>query len=668
MMHMRMNLLYALLALSLVSGNAVADNTAAIPQFNKSPLQTETQSKAIPQAVKKFLATPIGKNFTPEQVMAAYNNANYIMRAESGSVVSETKIDEDFSKLTAGSEDAPDATNIADVFDNYTTLPGWGAFRVYQAGGKAYLGFDEIGDEGPGYLMTPSLDLSANDGTFKVTFRVKNVNPNAQDQVLQYFFMNDDPDNSKKGIISASGLPMTTDWSDVELYLDGGVKYTSIMFLGWQGKILVDNLKLEKLTYPLAKPKNVKLTTTGGGELTATWDAVDGATEYYVEILDDDFEGKSSTYETQTVATKTVSEPTAKIAFQIIPTHKYIVKVTAINGNDKSYPATGYTTPSVSKVDAPVALEATDISTSGFTANWETSQYAANYNLSFVRTHTATADGESVTYIDDDFSNIPYAMNDPKGTVQTQDFVTPVSLDNFFKVPGWSTLLGVGFTGGFGITNMYESYGLPGALFGPVADFTIGEGKAKISGVAQTSIDDAQVKVGFGTLGAGNTVKFNDGAKVFEVSTAGSQFDVEVSGGSKDSRLIFQIIDAADGGDIVLFSNLKATAELKNNDTYTLPYSTVTTPYDATSYKLEVPFTGNDKFEYTVTGTFGDKVSSKSNTITVLSPESTGISGVNADVNAKAIYTTLDGVRVDNPTKSGVYIIKMGDKTFKIMK
>ena len=83
-------------------------------------------------------------------------------------------------------------------------------------------------------------------------------------------------------------------------------------------------------------------------------------------------------------------------------------------------------------------------------------------------------------------------------------------------------MLGVGFTGGFGITNMYESYGLPGALFGPVADFTIGEGKAKISGIAQTSIDDAQVKVGFGTLGAGNTVKFNDGAKVFEVSTAGS--------------------------------------------------------------------------------------------------------------------------------------------------
>ena len=665
---MRGKLFYALLALSLASGNAMADNTAVVPQFYKTSLQAGNQKKMVPEAVKAFLSTPVGRNFTAEQVMAAYGNANYIMKAESGNVVSETKIDEDFSKLTAGSEDAPDATNIADVFDNYTTLPGWGAFRVYQAGGKVYQGYDEVGDEGPGYLITPALDLSEGDGVFKVTFRVKNVNPNAQDQVLQYFIMNDDPDKTKKSIISAAGLPMTTDWSDVELILNGGVKYTSVMFLGWQGKVLVDNVKVEKLTYPLSTPENVTLTTTGGGELTAKWNAVEGATEYYVEILDDDFEGKSNTYETSVVSTKTVSEPTAKVSFQIIPSHKYIVKVTAVNGNDKSYPGTGYTTPSVFQIKAPVALDATDVTTSGFTANWETSIFAANYNLSFVRTHTATADGEALSYFDDDFSKIPYSMNDPKGTVQTTDFTTPVSLDNFFKAPGWSTLLGVGFTGGFGITNMYESYGLPGAMFGPVADFTVGEGKAKISGTAMTSVDDAQVKVGFGTLGKGNAITFNEGAKVFEVSKAGSQFDVEISGGSKDSRLIFQIIDAAEGGDIVLFTSLKATAELKKGDTYTLPYSSVTVGYDATSYKLEVPFTGNDKFEYTVTGTFGDKSSDKSNTVTVYSPEATAISGVAASKDAKAVYTTLDGVRVDNPVKSGVYIVKMGGKTFKVMK
>lgn len=665
---MRRNLFYALFALSFATANAATGNTMVLPQSNNQALQIVNQKKELPQAVKEFLATPVGRNFTAEQVLAAYNNACRIMKAESGNIVSETKIDEDFSKLTAGSEDAPDATNIAENFDDYTKLPGWSSFLTYQAGGKAYLGFDEVGDDGPGYLMTPALDLSADGGTFKVTFRVKNVNPNAQDQRLQYFIMNDDPDKNKKGIIQAASLPMTTDWTDLELYLDGGVQYTSVMFFGWQGKVLVDNVKLEKLTYPLATPANVKLSATGGGEVTATWDAVDGASQYYVELIDDDYEGESSSSDEYVVTTATVSENTAKLKCSINPSHKYIVRVTAMNGNDKSFPGRGTETLSVKKVDAPVATAATDVSTAGFTANWEASTFAANYKLSFVRTHTATADGEALTYFDDDFTQIPYEMGAPEGTVQSMDMQTPVSLDNFFKAPGWSTLLGVGFTGGFGITNMYEGYGLPGAMFGPVADFTVGEGKAKISGTAMTTVDDAQVKVGFGKLGAGNKITFNEGAKVFEVSKTGSLFDVEVSGGSKDSRLIFQIIDAAEGGDIVVFTNIKATATLKKDDCYTLPYSIVTLPYDATSYKLEVPFTGNDKFDYSLTGSFGDTVSPQSNTITVYSPEATAISGVNADSNAKAVYTTLDGMRVNDPAQHGIYIVKKGGKTFKVMK
>lgn len=95
--------------------------------------------------------------------------------------------------------------------------------------------------------MTPAVDLSDNDGVFKVTFRVKNVNPNAQDQGLQYFILNDDPVN--KGMISAASLPMSTEWQDLELLVDGGVKYTSVMFFGWQGKVLVDNVKVEGRFY-----------------------------------------------------------------------------------------------------------------------------------------------------------------------------------------------------------------------------------------------------------------------------------------------------------------------------------------------------------------------------------------------------------------------------------
>lgn len=657
---MKRNLFYALFAMSLMTGYTHAENVTM------PTVQIATQKDNVPQCVKDFLKTPVGKHFTMEQVMSVYNNSCPVAKAESSNVISETKIDEDFSLWTKGSEDAPDETMIENS-DEYTKQPGWTAFRTYQAGGKAYMGYDEIGDDGPGYFMTPAVDLTGNNAAFKVTFRVKNVNPNAQDQGLQYFVMNDDPDPNKKQMLSAASLPMGTDWKDLEFTTDCGVQYTSIMFFGWQGKVLVDNVKVEKLTYPLAKPQNISFYVSGGGEITAKWDAVEGASSYIVELVDRDPEDKETSSDEEVVATLTSTATSAVISSALNPNHKYVVRVTAVNGTDKSYPASGYNELVVNNVAAPVAKEATDISTSGFTANWETSKYAANYKLTFIRTHTATADGEEITYIDDDFSSIPYGTNDPKGTIQTKDFVTPVSLDNMFQYPGWSTLLGVGMTGFFGITNMYEAYGIPGALFGPVADFSIGDGKAKVSGVAITATDDAQVKVGFGTLKLG-TVTFNEGAQIFEASTSGNAFDVEVSGGSKDSRLIFQIIDAAEGGDVVLFDNIKATASLKQGDTYTLPYSIATMPYDATSYKLEVPFTGNDSFQYYVTGSFGSVVSDKSNVITVNSPESAGINAVNATGIKDATYMTLDGVRVANPTKSGIYLMKTGNKTVKVLK
>ncbi len=662
---MRKTYFYTLFALSLAAGNfelataATVADSAVVSQLYKTTLLQNGSEKLLPEAIKAFLATPVGKQFTAEQVEAVYGKTAIPQKVTTG-VVSETKIDEDFSLMTAGSEDAPDATDISGTIDNYTNMPGWGSFITFQAGGKAYLGFDEVGEDGPGYLMTPVLDLSDAGGTFKITFRVKNVNPNVTDQNLQYFIINDDPDDQKKGIISANFLPMTTEWTDLELVVDDGVPYTSVMFFGWQGKVMVDNVKLEKLTYPLNKPANVSYRVTGGGEITVTWDAVDGAAEYLVELIDNDAN--------EVVAVKTVSETKAALSLAIDTSHRYVAHVTAVNGDKTSFPANGYGNIAVNKVDAPVALDATNISTSGFTANWETSQYAANYKVSFVRTHTVGDEGEDVTYIDDDFSQIPYKMNDPKGVVQTMDYVTPVSLDDFFQTPGWSTLLGVGFTGGFAITNMYESYGLPGALFGPVSDFTVGEGKAHITGSALSSIDDVQVKVGFGSLDADNQPLFNEGAQVFDVSTKGSSFDVEVTGGSENSRLIFQIIDAAEGGDLVAFTNLKATATMKPGDRYTLPYGFVKTQYDANSYELEVPFTGDDKFEYTVTGSFGSKASAASNTITVYSPEASAINAVGVNAKSDAVYFTLDGMRVTDTSRHGVYVVKQGGKTFKVLK
>ena len=82
---------------------------------------------------------------------------------------------EDFSKFTLGSESEPEATSLtgdgADLIpDEYTLQPGWSGDGVYQAGGVAYLGL--ASDGYPGFLNTPLMDLSADGGNARLTFRL----------------------------------------------------------------------------------------------------------------------------------------------------------------------------------------------------------------------------------------------------------------------------------------------------------------------------------------------------------------------------------------------------------------------------------------------------------------------------------------------------------------
>ncbi len=651
---MTKNLLTSFLAFCLLTGNAMATDVTFKPIF---PAQQE-----IPQVVKQFLATPAGRGYTASDVMKAYNaiNAAPVKAGESTNITSTVLIDEDFSNWSKGSEEAPDTVDIWEKLDSLNNAAGWGGYLIYQAGGKAYLGYDQVGDDGPGYLQTPVFDLSGDGGVFKATFRVKNVNPDATDQRLQYFILNEDP--NKKGMVSANSLPMTTEWQDLTLLLDDGVKNTSIMFLGWRGKVLVDNVKLEKLVYPLTKPVGIKAEVASGGSISASWDAVDNAKSYTVELYDAD--------DNKTVATTTTTTNTALLEGAFNPTHKFIVYVTAENGTDKSYPGHQYMTFTVTSVNAPVATEATDVTTSGFTANWETSQKAANYKLTLIRTRTADTDGETITYMDEGFGEIPYSQDDVKASVTTTDYITPASLDDVLDTKGWSTMVAATFTGYLGITNMYEAYGIPGVLLSPISDYSIGDGKATISGKGMSMVDDVQVKVGFGKYSLGQAT-FNEGAKTFELSPTGNDFDIEISGGTANSRIIFQIVDAAEGGDVALFDSIRVAATLKKGDSYTMPYASVSLPYDATSYKVEVPFTGNDVFEYYVTGSFGNVTSEKSNSIIVKSPEyseSDGIKALDATESNEAAFTTLDGVRTDNPTAHGIYIVKKDGKTFKVMK
>lgn len=648
------SLLLSAVAVCMLSATASAQTNISLKGANEN----------IPAGVKAFLQTPVGKNFKAADVMKAYSKGVKKADATPAGVTPVVALSEGFSSLTKGSAEVPDTVELTDSLANIL-IPGWGAWHIYQAGGNAYESYVDTKEGDPGYLMTPNIDLSGDQGVFRVKMWVKNANPDRSDQVLQYFVMNND--STSRGIIQAAGLPMSSDkFTECSFTTSGGVKQTTVMLFGWGGKVLVDSVSVERLVYPLNTPQNVKANVKNGSTITASWDAVDGATSYVATLYN---------HETgDSITSAEVTTNSADLTGDFVVTDGVLVSVVAKNADGESYPGSGYSDDlEVDEVAAPVADEATDVTENGFTANWEKSDNAHTYTLSLVRTHTVTDGTEQVSYFNDGFGEIPYSNDDPQSTVFGNPIGSPFSLDDLIDNAGWSVYLATCFTGYLGITNIYDSYGLTGmdVLYGPEADYSICGGKATVSGTGMSASDDVVVKVGFGTIDENTKeVTFNDGAKEFTLSTTGSEFNEEISGGTANSRLIFKITDAAEGGDVALFDSLSITGIAQKGDTYTLPYATVTLPYNATSYNVEVPFTGNDVFTYSVTGEFGTQVSNPSNVITVYAPTYNGISSVEAaKSNGAKEYYTIDGMKVRNAANlHGLFIVRDGNKTYKVVK
>ena len=182
-----------LFALALTMGAATANAGQQI-SFNHSQNQKQVMTEAqLPVQVKNFLKSEAGKGFTAQQFIDALRNQDAAVKAVAADGSAPTEIpfvNEGFSKMTLGSENEPDATPIAD-FTDLTETPGWDGFLCYQAGGNVYTGFDTEGEDGPGYLLTPAMDLSdANySGAHRAMFRVRGANAATAEPKLQIFVL-----------------------------------------------------------------------------------------------------------------------------------------------------------------------------------------------------------------------------------------------------------------------------------------------------------------------------------------------------------------------------------------------------------------------------------------------------------------------------------------------
>ena len=238
----------------------------------------------VPEAVKNFLNSKEGKNYTETQFIEALSKQALTAKSTTGNIKYETVLAEDFSKWVAGSEGSPDTKDVSENASGMASLmtyPGaWSGLYAYQAGGKAFLGVDL--ENGPGYIRTPPIDLRGKQGLYRIKLRARTDNPNNMEQMLQIFSFNE----ATTSIINAEAKSFNENWTELEWIFSGGAEKTSILLYGNNGNVYIDDLSIEMVTYPLERPKITSVSLYDINQINVEWDAVEGATSYYVYAED----------------------------------------------------------------------------------------------------------------------------------------------------------------------------------------------------------------------------------------------------------------------------------------------------------------------------------------------------------------------------------------------
>ena len=134
-------------------------------------------------------------------------------------------LNEDFSAITDSS-----SQTITNSLDQYTQMPGWTGDWVYPSNGKVKVGKSAEA----GFIQTPALDLTGNNGQFTVTFDAKAWNNDATSLIVD---VNGTP-------YTVDGLSTTT-FNTFTLQFSGGTATTQIKFQGYQashGRFFLDNV------------------------------------------------------------------------------------------------------------------------------------------------------------------------------------------------------------------------------------------------------------------------------------------------------------------------------------------------------------------------------------------------------------------------------------------
>lgn len=205
-----------------------------------------------------------------------------IMAQSSRAGLIETVIlSEDFSKFTAGSEDAPDGTRLDDIEttkidDAYFNTPGWSGIEIYQAGGCAYIGFSNDWGE-PGLISTPLINT---EGAIYIKCRMKSESPEGE---LVGYNIVDETYNAIDANVDF--VEITQEWTEVKWFTTLGCEDSYIYIYSYSTNVFIDDIEITSCSMPT--PIVLDESDITKNAFTANWESVEDIDTYIFKLFVD---------------------------------------------------------------------------------------------------------------------------------------------------------------------------------------------------------------------------------------------------------------------------------------------------------------------------------------------------------------------------------------------
>lgn len=702
---------------------AAGFSAVAAPQFSLASQTADVNADAMKKR-GEITSLTNGPKMTVRTVDQATVYAGPQRAPELGTEL-EPIIFEDFSLFTTGSIEEPDyQTNVIaadyeypwwNMKDGYTLQSGWGSNFMYPAGGYAFLDAAATKD-GEARISSPIFDGRANGGVCTLRFDARTLEGKISDSLLVEAAETNNCGPSWDVLASGACPTVTEEWQTFEVTVQG-VGPTSFFNIVARGgvEIIMDNISIFQYDLYVDIPVLNNHTNYTGETFDISWEAVEGADSYLVNVFQQaqDMTGqiiRTYLYENEPVADNKWTVTDA------ISGEVYYYTVRAIKGEHVSLESIPV---EINDLEAPEMFAASEIDEDGYyVASWNDVPSAVVYNYRAYADRVAAEDGAMVL-TDESLEG----LTESDGSVVTRSIENPdyMIYDEYYiegNQGGWKLRNGAPCVG-YVVLDAWHYINGNGdaALLSPELDLSKNGGEVKLNVSLWGELTE-----GYGW--DGNEYEFQtecavalftwdeelgdynqtDLQYISNVEEAWNNYEVTIKG-CTDRSIIGLFAVRAEGN--LYIDNLKLTQEYKAGEIFRDPFFAKMLSVD-TEAEVTIPArcAGSEIWHHVAAGKVSYESDGYNTTMHVLESKYSelakvgtapltsveNVSLVNAtarvangtlyianpageavnvyDLAGKLVYTNANGSQQLNVVlpANGVYMVKVGNKTIKVIR